>query len=215
MRIALAGTGTEIGKTHVGCALTRELRKTRRVLALKPIESGGTEDARALSDACGTESTPLYALREPVSPHLAARREGRAIEIASVVAWVRQRELEVTSDVTLIETAGGLFSPLGSGENNATLVTALAPDVMIVIAPDRLGVLHDITATVLAWGSRAQPRVVFALSAPPVADAATTRNAAELEALGIARVAAVFPRASLDAAETVLAAAQLESLLGE
>jgi dethiobiotin synthetase len=212
MRIALAGTGTEIGKTHIGCALARHLGKTQRVLALKPIESGGDDDARALSDACGVQTPPLYALGDPVSPHLAARREGRAIEIASVVTWVRQRELEVKSDVTIIETAGGLFSPLGPGQSNATLVTALSPHVLILIAPDRLGVLHDIAATMLAWGSREQPRLVVAMSAPLAADAATTSNAAELAALGICQVAAVFPRASLDAAETESAAARLSLL---
>lgn len=205
MRIAVAGTGTEIGKTHVTCALARALSRTREVVALKPIESGGVEDARALSEACGVETLPHHALREPISPHLAARREGVTLVMDDVAAWVREREREVT----LVETAGGLFSPLGPAITNASLVEALDPDVLLLVAPDRLGVLHDVIATLAAWGERTRARIVVALSAPVSSDASTSTNASELEALGVVRVASVFPRAPQGAAETVRAAVAL------
>lgn len=199
-RVVVAATGTEAGKTHVACALVAELAARTRVLALKPVESGGDADARALSAACEIDTPPLYGLAEPISPHLAAQREGRAIDVARVVAWVEEREHTLASDITVIETAGGLFSPLSPSATNATLVTALEPSVMLLVAPDRLGVLHDVTAALLAFPDRPPTHVV--LSAPAIADASTTLNALELAALGIATVVASFPRAALDASAT-------------
>jgi dethiobiotin synthetase len=206
MRIVVAGTGTEIGKTHVSCALARHLARSQPVLALKPVESGGVEDARALSAACGVASLPFHALGEPISPHLAARREGRAIALEPIRRWVEERERSQPEDVTtLIETAGGLFSPLGPGLSNADLARALDPDALLLVAPDRLGVLHDVAATLAAWRDAA----VVVLSAPEHPDASTGTNAAELASLGLADVAAVFPRAAIDASEAEAAAARL------
>lgn len=199
-RVVVAATGTEVGKTHVACALVAELADSARVLALKPVESGGDADARALSAACEIDTPPLYALAEPISPHLAAQREGRAIDVARVVEWVSERERAMASELTVIETAGGLFSPLSPSATNATLVKALAPSVMLLVAPNRLGVLHDVTAALLAFPDRPPTHVV--LSAPAVADASTAHNAVELAALGIATVAASFPRAELGAGAT-------------
>ncbi len=211
-RIAVAGTGTEIGKTHITSALAHEL-KGRGGLALKPVESGGVADAEALSVACGVHNLPAVALGEPISPHLAARREGRQIDMAELAAWVSAREAAAACSTTLVETAGGLFSPLAPGCTNATLVGVLEPDVLLLVAPDRLGVLHDVTATLLAWGQRDAPRVVVAMSAPEHGDAATSSNAAELATLGIAEVAAIFPRASHDDEGTVAAARKLLAVL--
>ena len=86
-RVVVSGTGTEIGKTHVTAALTRALATLAPVVALKPVESGGDADARALSLACGVANAPCVALADPVSPHLAARREGRTIDVG-VIAGV-------------------------------------------------------------------------------------------------------------------------------
>jgi dethiobiotin synthetase len=68
-------------------------------------------------------------------------------------------------------------------------VRAIEPSVTILVAPDRLGVLHDVTACA---------RKVIVLSAPRTPDASTGTNAAELESLGIAHVIASFPRALWD-----------------
>ena len=210
MRVAVAGTGTEIGKTHIGCALAMHLKPS--ALALKPIESGGTADAEALSAACGVDHRPLYAFPDPISPHLCAKRAGEPIVIERIVAWVDEHRSRATAEHVLIETAGGLYSPLGPSIVNADLARALKPDVLLVVAPDRLGVLHDVSATLRAWGEGG-PRVVLALSAPEVADASTTTNADELAALGIADVAAVFVRAPLDSPETQRAAARLAAAI--
>ena len=53
----------------------------------------------------------------------------------------------MAAPITIIETAGGLFTPLGRGVTNLDLVRALGPSVVLLVAPDRLGVLHELTAT--------------------------------------------------------------------
>ena len=197
MIILVVGTGTDVGKTHVTCALLAHLHATHvTAVGWKAIAAGGTQDADLHALACGEREEPAYALRRPVSPHLAAREEGVTIDLPRIVA--RARELERRSGVVVVETAGGLFTPLDGSATNADLANALDPAVLLV-APDRLGVLHDVTACVRAYPSLA--RVV--LSAPSSADASTGTNADEIERLGIARVLATFPRAAWDAAESV------------
>ncbi len=207
VRIAVVGTGTELGKTHVGCALVAAWRGGRRVLALKPVESGGDADARALSEACGIATPPLFGFEDALSPHLAAQRAGRTIAVDAIVDWVNTRERELGADTTLIETAGGLFSPLAPHTTNATLVAALEVDVMVLVAPDRLGVLHDVTAVSRAWPER--PPTLVVLSAPAVPDGSTGGNATELALLSIADVVACFPRAPLASEPTRAAAERL------
>src|SRR5207302_678146 len=115
---------------------------------------------------------------------------------------------------TLVETAGGLLTPLGAAATNLDLAERLAPDAVVLVAADRLGALHDVRACLLALESRPPlaARTVVVLSAPPQADAATGSNAAELALLGWAD-AIVFPRAPLDDDATRAAAARLANAL--
>lgn len=216
-RVVVLGTGTGVGKTHV----TRALLLAARALGfdavgLKPVESGVTPDAAdstdaaLLADAAGVFHVKhsRHAFPDPVSPHLAARRAGVRIDLGDLRRWVDAHE----APLTLIETAGGALSPLDRGATNLDLALALAPARLLLVAPDRLGVLHDLAATLLALKALRAPAPVVVLSSPDHPDASTGTNAAELATLGTARVAATFPRATPgDAttrrtAETTLAA---------
>lgn len=212
MRVAVCGTGTGVGKTHVTSALALALRaEGRRLIALKPIETGGDGDARALAAACGGEPQRWLSLPEPISPHLAARRAGRAIDLAACARWIDERASG--HDACLVETAGGLFSPLGPGIHNAALVAAVAADAVVLVAPDRLGVLHDVTATLLAAERLALPPMALVLSAPAEPDASTGSNAAELVALGVTPTVVRFARADAAAADSERAARELARAL--
>jgi dethiobiotin synthetase len=147
----------------------------------------------------------LYAWPDPVSPHLAARRAGTEVDLASIQRWVGLQ----AAPVVVVETAGGLFSPLGPGLTNLDLTLALAPTAVLLVAPDRLGVLHDLTATLGLATSRGLSISSVALSAPPFPDTSTGHNAAELALLGIATPLAVFPRAPTSAPESRAAAAEV------
>jgi dethiobiotin synthetase len=219
-RVVVLGCGTGVGKTRVAVALLRELGRTGHpCIGVKPIESGfqaaeeGTNppyheagsDASALAEAGSlhvtTHSRPLYGLAKPISPHLAAREVGVEIQIENIARWVTEAENAVTLLVAshtpiwrVIESAGGVFSPLSAGATNLDLARALEPAIWIVVAGDSLGVLHEVTATLQAMRAVGRSPDHVVLSAAREPDASTGTNARELHALGIVRPSAVLQR---------------------
>lgn len=202
VRVAVVGTGTEVGKTHMSVALLHALTlRGYSAVGLKPVESGvgdGESDTSRLA-AAGTfhvkHSAP-YRFADPVSPHLAARRVGTIINLGRIVEWVAA----CAAPWTVVETAGGLLSPLAPGVTNLDLIRLLAPDFILLVGVDRLGVLHDVAACLLAMqvcGS-ALPRPLVLLQTPEVADSSTGTNAAELVALEITPDAVTLPRRPAD-----------------
>ena len=110
----------------------------------KAIESGGDEDERALAEACGERLPAMHRFEDPVSPHLGARKRG--VRIAPKALERRARELAAGRDALIVELAGGAFSPLADdGLTNADAVAGWV-DRTILVASDRLGVLHDVEA---------------------------------------------------------------------
>ena len=205
MRVVILGTGTDVGKTYVTACLARGLRELAPVLALKPIESGVEKgrsgDAGLIAEAAG--HAPVlspWRFARGVSPHLAAREAGVAIDVAQVASWVGEEERRAGSPTTLVELAGGAFSPLADGVGNVDLALALQPALWLLVAPDALGVLHDVVATL-----RASPRAPDAvvLSAARVEDQSSGSNAAELTRLGIVQVLEVVKRGETGCPQTV------------
>jgi dethiobiotin synthetase len=119
-----------------------------------------------------------YFFADPISPHLAARLSGQRIEVDPIVAAIRP--LLDPTDLVVVELAGGLFTPLGDDLVNADLALALRPDRVLLVAPDRLGVLHDVIATLRAAATVPLPVDGLVLTPPSQADASTGRNALEL-----------------------------------
>jgi len=190
MRVVILGTGTDVGKTYVTACLARGLRERGSVLALKPIESGvgagATGDAGTIASAAG--HAPLlspWRFPRPVSPHLGAREQSVTLDVAEVAAWVAAQEANASAAVSLIELAGGAFSPLGPGVTNVDLALALQPALWLLVAPDALGVLHDVAATLRAL-PRAPNAVLLSGARPP--DQSTGTNAEELSRLGVTQV---------------------------
>lgn len=194
MRVVILGTGTDVGKTYFTAGLARSLRGRMRVLALKPIESGVgpgvAGDAGVIAEAAGhAPALSRWRFAPSLSPHVGAREAGAPIALAEVVTWIGEQERRVEPGVLLVELAGGAFSPLGVGLTNVDLARALEPALWLLVAPDALGVLHDVTATLAAL-PRAPDGIV--LSAARAADPSTGTNAAELSRLGIAEVIEVI-----------------------
>lgn len=198
MRVVILGTGTDVGKTYVTACLARALRAAGcgSVLALKPVESGVSDgqrgDAGLIADAAGHEAVlSPWRFGAAVSPHLAARAESVELEREKLASWVGSQEIQRPSRISLVELAGGAFSPLGQGLTNVDLALALAPSIWLLVAPDALGVLHDLTATL-----RALPRAPDAvlLSVSRASDQSTGTNADELRRLGVVEVLEVVTR---------------------
>jgi dethiobiotin synthetase len=176
------------------------------VMGLKPLESGVLHPNHSDAAILAAHSRPVlapqhaFALSAPLSPHLAASLEDREISVNAIVNWVYGRTLashppgKSSIDWLLVETAGGAFSPLNSIETNATLAQALDPSLCVLVAPDRLGVLHDLRATLIALEKVTRRPDLIVLDTPEAFDSSTGTNRKEIERLRIAEVAGVVGR---------------------
>jgi dethiobiotin synthetase len=155
----VTGTGTEVGKTHVAALVARELVAAGvRVGVYKPAASGCrrvagelvSDDAVALWEAAGRplslDAVCPQRFEAPLAPHLAARAEGRRVDPELLRHGVRA--WRDACDVLLVEGAGGLMSPLSDDDYNADLAIDLGAP-LLVVAPDRLGVINDTLQTVI------------------------------------------------------------------
>jgi dethiobiotin synthetase len=195
--VLVGGTGTEIGKTHVAEALILALGAVGlRVAGLKPVESGvgtGVSDRTRLSRASTFHVQPFgVALKAPLSPHRAAREEGVTIHIDALADGIQTRR--AGADFVVVELAGGLFTPLAEGTLNVDFAARLRPDFLLLIAPDRLGVLHDVLATTRAAAAAGLRIHGIALVEPARRDASTGSNAADLASFAGVPVLATIPR---------------------
>jgi dethiobiotin synthetase len=214
--VVVSGTGTGIGKTHFSEALLGALAVGQaRVAGLKPVETG--VDGAGVTDAARLERASSFHVKrlgvsflEAVSPHLAARLAGLPIPIEALVAEIAAVRLQV--DTLLVELPGGLFSPLSDALVNADLAKQLEPDATLLVASDRLGVLHEVLATWRAAATVPLRIDGFVLVAPEIPDTSTSRNAAELGRLvaDVARIVAV-PRATV---QDLAHAPQIRDLAG-
>lgn len=186
MKLVVTGTGTEIGKTVVAAGLARALGdRGVRVRALKPVESGvdeldrDEEDGVRLARAARQDEPPEARVRlgAPLAPPEAARREGVELEMEAWCGWIE--DVSAGAEVTVVEGAGGVLSPLTWEETTRDLARRLGAPALLV-APDRLGVLtHTLTALEALEAAGVElAGVVY--SAPADPDASTGGNAATL-----------------------------------
>ena len=208
--IVVTGTGTEIGKTHISAALLTawvrafaEAGLDRTVAGLKPVESGLNNGIAAdgsmleqLSTLHVKQFPAPYLLARPVSPHLAARDEGRSIDLSVISDYVSA--VRAKAGAVLVELAGGLFSPLASKLTNCDVAKAVGADAVLLVAPDRLGVLHDIAAAHRAAESEGLTLSGVVLVSPATSDLSTGTNAGELHLVSALPVLAQVPRGNID-----------------
>lgn len=155
----ITGTGTDIGKTWLACALLRHWRaQGLSPAAFKPVLSGfdptypEASDAGALLAALGREvsATELDAIAPwrfaaPLSPDMAAAREGRSIDFAKLVAFTR-RSTGADSCTTLIEGVGGVMVPLDDRHTVRDWVAASGLPCVLVTGSYLGSLSHALTA---------------------------------------------------------------------
>jgi dethiobiotin synthetase len=162
--VFVAGAGTEIGKTYVTAALTRRLRASgRAVRTLKPLASGvpalddpgfAESDTARLLAAQGLPVTPEtvaacspWRFTAPLSPDIAAAREGRVLALSDLVGWCRAEINATTLDATLlIEGVGGLMSPVTQEATGLDWLKALALPALLVSGSYLGAISHALTA---------------------------------------------------------------------
>ena len=157
--IFITGTGTDVGKTFVGASLIRHLRQMgRSVDAIKPVVSGFDPDQPAASDsgillqALGfpvtlqnIECISPWRFRAAIAPDLAARREGRRIDVDEVVAFCKSA-IEHRREILLVEGVGGIMVPLDEQRTILDVMMALQLPLIVVVGSYLGTISHTLTA---------------------------------------------------------------------
>jgi len=207
--VFVTATGTDIGKTFVAAGLIRHFRAAGRAVgAIKPVVSGfdpvaadGSDPGIILS-ALGRplvlteiERISPWRFKVPLSPDMAAQREGRTIDFNALVDFSR-RAMDVSRDMLLIEGVGGVMAPLDAGHTVLDWMTALRLPLILVVGSYLGSISHTLTALhVLARRNLATAAVVVSEtpgSAAPFDDTidSIARFADSIEAIGLPRLPA-------------------------
>jgi len=203
--VFVTGTGTDVGKTFVTAALVRHLRAADRIVdAFKPVVSGfdaanvaGSDPAVLLASLGRPVSsdeidriTP-WRFTAPLSPDLAAKAEGRALDFNALVEF--SRDAAYGRGTVFIEGVGGIMVPLDHTHTVLDWMSALRIPVLLV-AGSYLGTIsHTLTALhVLAQRNLEIAGVVVSESLTPGASlddtvATIARFAVPIDVIGVPR----------------------------
>jgi dethiobiotin synthetase len=155
----VTSTGTDIGKTFVTAGLIRYLREAgQAVHAIKPVMSGynssvvETSDPAVLLNALGLpidastiERVAPWRFRAPLSPDLAAAREGRNIDFKELISFSR-KEIAAASGILFIEGVGGIMVPLDADRTVLDWMAALQIPLLLVVGGYLGTISHTLTA---------------------------------------------------------------------
>ena len=179
----VTGTDTNVGKTHVGCALARRARaRGQRVFAFKPIETGCLPDGagalvgadqQLLAAAAGGwqsgDERGLYQFPLPAAPLVAAEHAGGVIDLARI-QWTLRHVIEQASpDLTLVEGAGGWRVPITAEVDMAGLALRLGFPI-IAVARATLGTINHSLLTIEAIERQGASLAALVLSKQPADD---------------------------------------------
>jgi dethiobiotin synthetase len=155
----VTGTGTGVGKTVLSVALLAAMVAAgERVRAHKPVVTGLDEpapggwppDHELLASVAGMRPEEVAPLRygPAVSPHLAARLAGEAIDPAALVARARAAAMTAAGkeQTLIVEGVGGLLVPLSDELTVRDLAVALGLPVLIAAGPG-LGTINHTLLT--------------------------------------------------------------------
>jgi dethiobiotin synthetase len=154
--------GTDVGKTYVACALIAAAR--RRALAVracKPVVTGldlgdaaacaASDPGRllaALGEPCDAEHIAAIApwlFRDPISPDIAAAREGRTIDVEAVISFVRDA-VAAPEAFVIVEGIGGVLVPLHETDTVGDVIEAANVPAVLVAATYLGSLSHTFTA---------------------------------------------------------------------
>lgn len=155
----VTSTGTDIGKTFVTAGLIRYLRDAgQAVQALKPVVSGydssvvETSDPAVLLKALGRQVTAdeiasiaPWRFRAPLSPDIAAAREGRSVDFEGLVAFSRAA-VAGNNGMLFIEGVGGIMVPLDARRTVLDWMAALNIPLLLVVGGYLGAISHTLTA---------------------------------------------------------------------
>lgn len=129
MNYFITGIGTNVGKTIASAVLVEAMKADY----WKPIQSGTIEsrDLETVKSLVLNKQSvfhpEVYSLKEPLSPHFAAKLENIEIDF-------NQINLPVTNNHLLIEGAGGLLVPINSKHYVIDIAKKFDCEVILVVS---------------------------------------------------------------------------------
>lgn len=158
----VSGIDTDIGKTVATGVLAKQLLKQgKSVITQKPVQTGCCDIAEDIAahrsimgipmqeaDLQGLTMPEIFSC--PASPHLAARLEGRVLDLDKITAATQQ--LAAQYETVLVEGAGGLMVPLT--ENLLTIDYIKQHDYPVILVTG--GRLGSINHTLLSFAALKQ-----------------------------------------------------------
>ena len=155
--LLIAGTDTDVGKTFVTISLAaywQHLRANKNTIFQLPISifkliQTGSGDLelynRLFAEQESIEVLAPVCLSTPVAPPIAAAKEDKIIDLGKI--WREFSAAQQKSDLVLLETLGGLGSPV----TNELIVGNIAADwrlPTVLVVPVRLGAIANTVANV-------------------------------------------------------------------
>jgi dethiobiotin synthetase len=146
-KIFITGIGTDVGKTIVSAIITESLQADY----WKPIQAGELDnsDSHKVKELISNDKTIFhgnsYAFINAESPHSAAKKENRTINLKEIIE-------PQTSNYLVIEGAGGVLVPLN---DTYTIIDLIKPDYkVIVVSQNYLGSINHTLLTINALKSK-------------------------------------------------------------
>ena len=152
-KIFITGTNTEVGKTFIAKNLIERIQlKGYSVSPYKPVETGCMKKSltliprdsmiyfRAVNKKIALDQINPYRFLEPISPAAAIKRSKRKVTINDYLSKLKDLP---KSDLTIIEGAGGLCSPLAPDGYNIDLIRK-AKVSTVLVAKDEIGVINNV-----------------------------------------------------------------------
>ena len=208
-RLFITATGTDIGKTAITALLARQLAVSgRRPDVLKPVLSGFDPDSPEGSDAAvllaatGEVATSAafdrisrWRFAAPLSPDMAAAREGREIDFEELVDHCRKRAENATGPL-LVEGVGGAMVPLDARHTVLDWMAALKFPVLLVSGTYLGAISHCLTtlATIEARGLYVTAILLSTSAVSPVDPAETAQTLSRFTSVPIH----IVPRLGID-----------------
>lgn len=151
-RLLVTASNTDCGKTYLSLKILQELaRRGLRIGAMKPIETGVEtlpQDGKALYDCCMELNPDFHAITlddvVPVQYRLPAAPQTAKGDAAIDFDAMRRAlaKIEAVSDIVLIESAGGLMTPIEDDFFVIDLAEFFDAEVLF-FTTDKLGMISE------------------------------------------------------------------------
>ncbi len=152
----ILGTSTEVGKTYFTTEFIK--KNIAQTFAIKPVQTGVKsmhesdvgEILKAMDLDVSEENTSrvnYYNFVAATSPNIAARKEGKECNFDKIVEFCKGIINSCEKEYLLIETAGGVMSPISDDRHNLHLLQEIGDTEVVLVVDIYIGsISHFLTA---------------------------------------------------------------------